>query len=138
MPKNTTGRTEGRLACPGQPWAGGGVQIKKRPTIRVPGRAATVWKSFLCAATGSGYRPGPHYRLIPGSGQRSALAVRRGWFPVVGVRRTTATAPDPARAAISGPRFGGSFVGVQPSICGPLGRTGERFPDLMVRGKMAD
>jgi len=64
---------------------------------------------------------------------RAALAVRRFrffcfWFPVVGVRRTTATAPNPARAANSGPRFGGSFVGVQPSIFGPLGRTVERSP----------
>ena len=54
-----------------------------------PGSRSGRYRSetSLCAASGSGYRPGPRHLLIPGSGQRSALAVRRGWFPVVGVRR---------------------------------------------------
>ena len=52
-----------------------------------PGSRSGRYRSekSLCAATGSGYRPGPRHLLIPGSGQRSALAVRRGWFPVAGV-----------------------------------------------------
>ncbi len=60
----------------------------------VPGSRSGRYRSetSLCAAAGSGYRPGPRHLLIPESGQRSALAVRRGWFPVVGVRRTTPTA----------------------------------------------
>jgi hypothetical protein len=47
---------------------------------------------------------------------------------VVGVRRTTATVPAPARVASSDPRFGGFFFGVQPSIFGPLGRMVEGSP----------
>jgi len=47
---------------------------------------------------------------------------------VVGVRRTTATVPAPARVAVGDPRFGGFFFGVHPSGFGPLGRMGERSP----------
>ena len=50
------------------------------------------------------------------------------WFPVVGVRRTTAMVPEPARIAGGDPRFGGFFFGVQPSSWGPLGRMVERSP----------
>jgi len=50
------------------------------------------------------------------------------WFPVVGVRRTTATVSAPARVAAGDPLFGGFFFGVQPSGFGPLGRMVEGSP----------
>ena len=90
-------------------------------------------KSFLSAAAGSGYRPGPRHLLIPGSGQRSALAVRRGWFPVAGVRRddrhgSRSRAGRDQRSAFWRVFRQRSPGAPSPSISGPLGRTGERFP----------
>ncbi len=129
-----------------RPAAGSGeFQIRSGNRSGLPvGPLPLISKWFLCAFARSGLpRPGALPRSSVGCADpknpaqlprfrvRAALAVRRFrffcfWFPVAGVRRTTATVPNPARAANSGPRFGGSFVGVPPSIFWPLGRTGER------------
>jgi len=65
----------------------GGRGILNQKAANDPGSRSGRYRSetSLCAASGSGYRPGPRHLLIPGSGQRSARAVRRDWFPVAGV-----------------------------------------------------
>ena len=96
----------------------------------------------IAGATGSGYRPGPRYLLIPGSGfsvtlrhllslvviDNQAQRFRAFGSPWWASGGRPPRVPDPARAAISGPRFGGFFFGVQPSIFGPIGRAVERSP----------
>lgn len=77
-----SGRTEGRLAGPGAPLGGRGSPNQKAATDPGSRSGRYLAEMSLCAATGSERRPGPRHQLIPGSGQRSALAVRRGWFPV--------------------------------------------------------
>jgi len=65
----------------------GGRGSENQDAAYVPGSRSGRYlaEMSLCAATGSERRPGPRHLLIPGSGPRSALAVRRGWFLVVGV-----------------------------------------------------
>jgi len=136
---------------------GGGfrrIPNRKRRPFRVPGRAATAqFRKGLVRVCPVGVFPvRVRYRFLPsvapiqksrrnstdlayGPRSRSggvlldpAQGFRGFWFPVVGIQWMTTTASYPARVASSDPRLGGSFVGVQPSILGPIGRTVERSP----------
>ena len=86
LSREANDRTNGRPVSMSRTTLGGRGSPDKKAADD-PGSRSGRYRSetSLCAASGSGYRPGPRHLLIPGSGQRSALAVRRGWFPVAGV-----------------------------------------------------
>jgi len=85
LSREANDRTNGRPVSMSRTTLGGRGSPDKKAADD-PGSRSGRYRSetSLCAASGSGYRPGPRHLLIPGSGQRSALAVRCGWFPVAG------------------------------------------------------
>jgi len=83
LSREANDRTNGRPVSMSRTTLGGRGSPDKKAADD-PGSRSGRYRSetSLCAASGSGYRPVPRHLLIPGSGQRSALAVRCGWFPV--------------------------------------------------------
>jgi len=134
QPKNTTGRTEGRLAGPGHSLGGrGNSNSKSGNRSGFPDGPQPRGKCSCARPPARNADRGRATCLFPapGHGPRSrSVVVGFPWWASGG---RPPRLPDPARAAISGPRFGGSLVGVHPSIFGPLGRTGERSPGLVLR-----